>query len=123
MARLPKITGVDQVAAKDRQFAESIAASRGDIAGPFTALLHSPELAARVRKQRVERLPLLKTGMREMMRNMAAAFTQIPAGQQMVLVVRLWYGPWEDTTGMPAQVVMRADRASAAAGKVETEER
>ena len=54
---------------------------------------------------------------------MAAAFTQIPAGQQMVLVFRLWYGPWEDTTGMPAQVVMRADRASAAAGKVETEER
>jgi hypothetical protein len=82
-----------------------------------------PELAARVHKQRVERLPLLKTGMKEMMRNMAAAFTQIPAGQQMVLVVRLWYGPWEDTTGMPAQVVMRADRASAAAGKVEMEER
>jgi 4-carboxymuconolactone decarboxylase len=48
MARLPKITSVDQVAAKDRQFAESIAASRGDIAGPFTAFLHSPELAARV---------------------------------------------------------------------------
>jgi len=61
--------------------------------------------------------------MKEMMRNMAAAFTQIPAGQQMVLVVRLWYGPWEDTKGMPAQVVMRADRASAAAGKVEMEER
>jgi hypothetical protein len=52
-----------------------------------------PELAARVHKQRVERLPLLRTGMKEMMRNMAAAFTQIPAGQQMVLVVRLWYGP------------------------------
>jgi hypothetical protein len=82
-----------------------------------------PEMAARVRKQRVERLPLLKTGMKEMMRNMAAAFTQIPASQQLVLVVRLYYGTWEDTTGMPAQVVMRADRASAAAGKVETEER
>src|SRR5205814_7091567 len=48
MARLPKITSVDQVPAKDRHFAESIAASRGDIAGPFTAFLHSPELAARV---------------------------------------------------------------------------
>src|SRR6185437_1906254 len=48
MARLPKITSVDQVPAQDRQFAESIAASRGDIAGPFTAFLHSPELAARV---------------------------------------------------------------------------
>jgi hypothetical protein len=38
-------------------------------------------------------------------------------------VVRLYYGAWEDTTGMPAQVIMRADRAAAAAGKVETEER
>jgi hypothetical protein len=52
----------------------------------------------------------------------AAAFTQLPANQQMVLVVRLYYGPWEDTTGMPSQVMMRADRA-AAAGKIETEER
>lgn len=48
MPRLPKITSVDQVPAKDRQFAEAIAASRGDIAGPFTAFLHSPEMAARV---------------------------------------------------------------------------
>ena len=80
-------------------------------------------MAARVHKLRVERLPLLKAAMLEMMRNMAAAFTQLPASQQMVLVVRLYYGPWEDTTGMPAQVMMRADRAAAAAGKIETEER
>jgi hypothetical protein len=82
-----------------------------------------PELAARVHKLRVERMPLLKAAMKEMMRNMAAAFIQIPGSHQIVLVVRLYYGPWEDTTGMPGQVIMRADRASAAAGKVETEER
>jgi hypothetical protein len=82
-----------------------------------------PEMAARVHKQRVDRLPLLKAGMKEMMRNMAAAFSQIPASQQIVLVVRLYYGTWEDPAGLPAQVIMRADRASAAAGKVETEER
>jgi hypothetical protein len=82
-----------------------------------------PEMAARVRKVKVERMPLLKAAMKETMRNMAAAFTQIPASHQLVLVVRLWYAPWEDTTGMPAQVIMRADRASAAVGKVETEER
>jgi hypothetical protein len=83
----------------------------------------SPELAARVHKLRVERMPLLKAAMKETMRQTAAAFTQIPASQRIVLVVRLYYGAWEDTTGMPAQVIMRADRASAAAGKVETEER
>ena len=82
-----------------------------------------PEMAARVKVQRLERMPLLKAAMIEMMRNMAAAFAPVPASQQMVLVVRLYYGPWEDTSGMPAQVVMRADRAAAATGKVETEER
>jgi hypothetical protein len=82
-----------------------------------------PEMAARVKVQRLERMPLLQAAMKEMMRNMAAAFTQIPASQHLLLVVRLYYGSWEDTTGMPAQVIMRADRTSAAAGKVETEER
>ena len=82
-----------------------------------------PALAARVKVQRLERMPLLRAAMKEMIRDMAVAFTQIPASQQLVLVVRLYYGAWEDTTGMPAQVVMHADRAAAAAGKIETEER
>lgn len=82
-----------------------------------------PELAARVKVQRVARLPLLKAAMMGMMGEMATAFAQIPASQQLALVVRLYYGAWEDTTGMPAQVVMRASRAAVAAGKVETEER
>jgi hypothetical protein len=38
-------------------------------------------------------------------------------------VVRLYYGAWEDTTGMPAQVIMRATREAVAAAKIETEER
>jgi hypothetical protein len=41
----------------------------------------------------------------------------------LTLAVRLYYAPWEDIAGMPSQVIMRADRASAAVGKVEMEER
>jgi len=82
-----------------------------------------PEMAARVKVQRVARLPLLKAAMMTMMSSMAAAFTQIPPSQQLVLVVRLYYGAWEDTTGMPAQVIMRATREAVAAAKIETEER
>jgi hypothetical protein len=92
------------------------------VISPFRQKI-SPELAARIHKLRVERMPLLKAAMKEMMRNMAIEFSQIPAGHKLVLVVRLYYGTWEDTTGMPAQVIMRADRAAAAAGKIETEER
>ena len=48
MPRLPAITSIDQIPEKDRHFAQTIVASRGAIAGPFTAFLHSPEVAARV---------------------------------------------------------------------------
>src|SRR5579872_5064415 len=48
MPRLPPITSIDQIQEKDRHYAESIVASRGGIQGPFTAFLHSPEVAARV---------------------------------------------------------------------------
>ena len=82
-----------------------------------------PEMAARVKVQRMERMPLLREAMKGMMRDMATALAQLPASQQLVLVVRLYYGAWEDTTGMPAQVLVRANRANAAVGKVETEER
>ena len=45
MARLPSITGKDQVAAKDHAVFDSIVASRGAVQGPFTMFLHAPEVA------------------------------------------------------------------------------
>ena len=79
-------------------------------------------MAARVHKLRVERMPLLKAAMKEMMAIIAASFIQIPASQQVVLAVRLYYGSWEDSTGMPAQIIMKADRTSALAGDIKVEE-
>jgi hypothetical protein len=76
----------------------------------------------RVHQRRVERLPILKAAMKEMLRNMAVAGAALPPTQQLVLAVRLYYGTWEDTTGMPRQVIMRGTRANAATGVVETEE-
>ena len=83
-----------------------------------------PELAARIRQFRVDRLPVLKAAMKEMMRSIATQVSaQVPPSQSVVLAVRLYYGAWEDTTGMPKEVVMRATRANAVAGNVEAEER
>src|SRR6266566_3573582 len=48
MARLPSITGKNQVAAKDHAAFDAIVASRGAVQGPFTAFLHSPAVAERV---------------------------------------------------------------------------
>jgi len=48
MARLPSITGKDQVPAKDHAVFDSIVASRGAVQGPFTMFLNSPPVAERV---------------------------------------------------------------------------
>jgi len=80
------------------------------------------ELADSIRAKKVQRLPFLKAAMKEMLRNMAATFIQVPESQQMVLVVRFYYEPWEDMNGMPSQIAMRADRKGALAGDVQVEE-
>ena len=66
------------------------------------------QIADRIHALRVERLPVLKTAMREMLDNMARTFMQVPPGQKVVLAVRLLYASWENTAGMPSQVMMSA---------------
>lgn len=48
MARLPLITGKEQLDPKDHAIADGIIGSRGSLHGPFSIFLHSPELAGRV---------------------------------------------------------------------------
>src|ERR1700726_391155 len=48
MARLPYITGKEQLARQDHAAFDSIVASRGAVQGPFTMFLNSPDLAQRV---------------------------------------------------------------------------
>ena len=79
------------------------------------------ELADSIRQKKIQRLPFLTAVMKEMMHNMAATFIQVPEDQQMVLVVRFYYEPWEDLTDMPSQIIMRADRRNALTGNVQVE--
>jgi len=48
MARLPRITGKEQVPAQYHAIVDAITQSRGAIQGPFTMFLHCPEFAGRV---------------------------------------------------------------------------
>ena len=80
------------------------------------------EEAARVHQRKLARLPLLKQAMAEMMKHSATALMQIPDSQQIVLAVRLLYLPYEDTTGLPAQVTMSATRREALNGDIKTED-
>jgi 4-carboxymuconolactone decarboxylase len=48
MARLPLITSKDQLAPEHHPIADAIIESRGSLQGPFSVVLHSPELAERM---------------------------------------------------------------------------
>jgi 4-carboxymuconolactone decarboxylase len=47
MARIPTIQAREELAPEHRAVWDQIAQSRGHVIGPFTVLLHSPEIAAR----------------------------------------------------------------------------
>ena len=81
-----------------------------------------PALKERIRQRKIERLAKLKEAMKDMMRTAATTFIQVPLDQQIVFSVRFLYEPWEDLTGMPSQILMKADRKSAAAGDIQVEE-
>jgi hypothetical protein len=88
---------------------------------PFHQEITGPE-KEKVRQRKLDRLPLLKQLMRDMWRDSATTLTAMPDNQQVVIAIRLMYLPWEDTRGLPGQIVMKGDRRAAATGAVQVEE-
>jgi len=64
----------------------------------------------RIHGQKVQRLPLLKQRMREMLVASAASLENLPPSEQVVLAVTLFHYSWEDYSGFPNQIVMQAER-------------
>ena len=87
---------------------------------PFNQTI-SKETMARVHQRKADRLPVLRQAMKDMMRVAATTLVQVPENQLIVLVVRLDYLNWEDTSNLPGQILMRADRKSALAGNIQEE--
>ena len=88
----------------------------------------SDDLKKQVHQRKVDHLPLLQKAMREMVRDTAMTFgaageriNVLPPGTQVVLAVRLLYLPWENTVGLPGQIIMKADLKGALAGKIQEE--
>jgi hypothetical protein len=88
---------------------------------PFRQQITKEE-AARVHQRKLEHLPLLKKAMREMWMDAASSFTSVPDTEQVVLALRLLYQSWEDTKGLPAEIVMKGPRKAALTGNIQTEE-
>ena len=62
--------------------------------------------------RKLDRLPKLREIMRESLVASAAMLDTVPANEQMVLSVALPRYHWEDTSGLPAQIVMQATRGA-----------
>lgn len=76
---------------------------------PFRRVMPEQD-KARIRGRKVERLPALKQSMREALVNIAVALENMPSNEQVVLAVSVFHAHWEDTKGLPAQIVMQAER-------------
>lgn len=63
---------------------------------------------ARVRQKKLQRLPALRSAMKQMMLDCASSLDGVPAQEQVVLGVSLTTHPNEDSHGVPAQIVMQA---------------
>jgi hypothetical protein len=81
-----------------------------------------PEEVAATHARKVKQLPLLRKAVLEQMMTCAKNLDAVPASEQIVMVVRLDYQAWEKMAGLPSQILLRADRKSAAAGDIQVED-
>ena len=68
------------------------------------------EYVTRVHAQKVRRLPLLKRSMQEAMLAAASSLDNVRPQEKIVFGVSIFYYKWEDTSGLPGQIVMHAER-------------
>ena len=73
-------------------------------------------------RAKLQRLPKLRETIKDMMRTLASSLSSIPDDQQFVVAVRLDYRNWEDTSGLPGMIMMKADRRSVLAGNMQSED-
>jgi hypothetical protein len=86
---------------------------------PFRPTI-SDELRLQVHQRKLAHLPQLEGLMKDLMKVSALTLVPLPDDQQVVYAVRVRYLPWEDTTGLPAQILMTADKKSAVLGDIKT---
>lgn len=77
---------------------------------------------AQVHTRKIANVPLLRQAIRDLWMAAAAKLTAVPENEQIVIAVRVLYGPSEDTHGLPGQIIMKAERRALLSGAPELEE-
>jgi hypothetical protein len=78
------------------------------------------DLIKQVHERKLKHLQQLEDLMKDLMKVSALTLTPLPDDQKIVYAVRVRYLMWEDTTGLPAQILMTADKKSAILGDIKT---
>ena len=76
---------------------------------PFRQQIDEKE-AGGVRQRKVQNLAVLRKSLRDLWADAASSLGSVPDTEQVVLAVRLLYQPWEDTAGLPTQIVVKGPR-------------
>jgi hypothetical protein len=85
-----------------------------ELENPFVQ--HTPAefvaLKERLRQSKLEKVPVLEQNMRECLAESAVMpeFDAVPPNEQFAIGVSLFYFPKEDTTGLPHQITMNAQK-------------
>jgi len=94
---------------------------------PFGQKIGKEEVA-RVHARKLAQVPLLKQAMRDMLKSAALAVApalgpQYPESRlQVAFAVRLLNLPWEDSSGLPAQIIVKGDLRHAMLGELQVDE-
>lgn len=78
--------------------------------GTFGFTAPTREMIDSTRQKKLSRLPLLKDAMRAQLAAAATALDKLPPTENVVLGVSIFRRSWEDSTAIPAQIVMQAAR-------------
>jgi hypothetical protein len=91
-------------------FTAEITLANGPALTPFNQTITKEQIAG-VRTKKLQRLPVLRHQMQETLLRAASVLKEVPAGEQIVLNVTLLSRAYEDTAGMPSQILMQGQRS------------
>jgi hypothetical protein len=79
------------------------------VVSPFRPAYTKDEVA-KLKQKKLQRLAVLKVAMKDMLLSAAPLLEGMSPDEQVVVAVNLFYFSWEDSAGLPTQVIMQAPK-------------
>jgi hypothetical protein len=90
-------------------FVSEVNLAPSSVISPFHPAFTADELK-RVHDKKMNRLPKLKSAMQEVLLHSAGSLDSVPGEEQIALGITLWYWRDENREGLPAQIVIHAQK-------------